>query len=57
MINNKFNVKAWLTRMEAWRERMQPVSQDLIDTQIREQKVRYVFVKLQLTTSGLRVLM
>ena len=43
--------------MEAWRERMQPVSQDLIDTQIREQKVRYVIVKLQLTTSGLYVLM
>ena len=43
--------------MEAWRERMQPVSQDLIDTQIREQKVRYVIVKLQLTTSGLCVLM
>ena len=32
-------VEAWLSRMEGWRERMQPVSCDLLETQVREQKV------------------
>jgi len=31
-------VEAWLSRMEGWRERMQPVSVDLLETQVREQK-------------------
>ena len=33
-------VEAWLARMEAWQDRMQPVACDLLDTQVREQKVR-----------------
>ena len=32
-------VEAWLARMEGWRDRMQPVSCDLLETQVREQKV------------------
>ena len=32
-------VEAWLARMEGWKDRMQPVSVDLLETQVREQKV------------------
>ena len=33
-------VEAWLIRMESWRDRMVPVSCQLLDSQVREQKVK-----------------
>ena len=32
-------VEAWLARMEAWQDRMQPVAPDLLESQVRENKV------------------
>ena len=34
-------VEAWLARMEAWQDRMQPVAPDLLESQVRENKVSY----------------
>lgn len=33
-------VEAWLARMEAWQDRMQPVAPDLLESQVRENKVK-----------------
>ena len=49
-------VEAWLARMEAWQDRMQPVAPDLLESQVRENKVNWINTLNMKTCWGLEIL-